>query len=312
MKHRSPTNTLLAEVALLLAIDRHGSATRAAAELGSTTATVLRRLEALEEALGCVLFDRLATGMRATPAMALVRPWAEQAEAIETAMASELRRVEQVPAGNVRLALPPAIATHVVVPALPALLAAFPDIVLEVAPAAATVDLVMREADVALRTVRPTQGDLVYRRLANVRLAVACAPGLTKETSTTSKPALAQLPWLAFDASLAHVPEMKWLHGAVPEARIVFRSTDLTSLLRAAQEGLGAVVVAEPLAVRAGGLVILETGTPMPEQALWLVTHRALRDVPRVAAVWEWLSSTLGGEASDDPTGAQAHATRRG
>ncbi|MBS2014060.1 MAG: LysR family transcriptional regulator [Deltaproteobacteria bacterium] len=279
--------SVLGEVELLLAVDRHRSATKAAAELGTTAATVLRRLEAVEATLGVVLFDRLPTGMRATPAMALVRPWAEQAVAAGASLVRELLQVEQKPAGVVRLAAPPAIASLFIVPALPSLRRSFPDLVIELAPATATVDLVMREADLAIRTVRPDRGDLVLHKLGTVKLAVVCAPSLAKQGLS-----LHDLPWVAWDRALAHIPEMLWLSKNVPQANVVFRSTELSTLLVAAQRGIGALVVAEPLAKEAGGLVTVDTPSSMPEGAVWLVSHRALRQVPRVAATWDWIAGS--------------------
>lgn len=276
---------VLGGIDLLRALDETRSATRTAARLGTTTATVLRHLEALEARLGARLFDRLPTGLRPTPAVDLARPWAEQAHAAGAALLREICSTEQTASGVVRLAVPPAVAALFVVPALPSLRALHPDVVLELAPATAVVDLTQREADLAIRTVRPESGDLVVQRLARAKLVAVRAPSL--RVSRRGSPRLT-LPWLGWDRSQAHIPEMAWLLAHVPESRIVFRATELSTLLGAAQQGVGALVVAEPIALRAGGLVEVDVG-PLPAGALYLVAHRALRGVPRVAAVWDWL-----------------------
>lgn len=276
---------VLGGIDLLRALDETRSATQTAARLGTTTATVLRRLEALEARLGARLFDRLPTGLRPTPAVDLARPWAEQAHAAGAALLREICNTEQTASGVVRLAVPPAVAALFVVPALPSLRALHPDIVLELAPATAVVDLTLREADLAIRTFRPESGDLVVQRLARARLAVVRAPSLRLPRGHDPR---TSLPWLGWDRSLAHIPEMSWLLAHVKESRIVFRATELSILLRAAQQGVGALVVAEPIARRAGGLVEVDVG-PMPSGGVHLVAHRALRGVPRVAAVWDWL-----------------------
>jgi DNA-binding transcriptional LysR family regulator len=280
------TLDVLSSVKWLLAAARTGSATRAAEQLGTTTATVLRRLEAVEEMLGTRLFDRLPTGLRATTALALARPWAEQAEAAAAGLLRELTGLETTPAGTVRLAAPPAVATLFVVPQLPRLLGKFPDISLEVAPATALVDLTLREADLAIRTVRPERGELVSQRLAPIRLGIFRSPKLKAPPSA----ALVDYPWLAWDASLAHLPEARWLATAVPAARVVLRSTDLATLIAAAQHAIGLVILPTVVAEHAGGLVALEHAPPAElEGSLWLVAHAALRPVARVAAVWDWV-----------------------
>lgn len=282
----SDTPTPLAHVDLILAIVRSGSATRAATTLGTTAATVLRRLEAFEAAIGARLFDRLPSGLRPTPALALVKPWAEQAETAAVGMLRELSGLESRPEGTVRIAVVPATAALVIIPALPRLRAAYPEITIELAPSTALVDLTMREADIAIRTVRPEKGELVLQQLASVRLTVVRSPSLPIKRGAK----LGDLPWLSYDRSLAHIPESRWLEAHVPNARVVMRSTELGTLLAAAQAGIGVVLAADAIAERAGGLVPVPVPLPpMPEGALWLAAHAALRPVARVAVVWDWL-----------------------
>ena len=284
------TPDLLSGVDLLLAAARTGSATRAAVQLGTTTATILRRLEVLEATLGARLFDRLPTGLRPTPALALVKPWAEQAEAAATGMLHELSGLESRPIGTVRLAVPPTVASLFVVPELHRLREKYPDITVELAPATAIVDLTMREADLAIRTLRPEKGDLVSQRLASYRIVIVHSPKLMVPRGAS----FASLPWLGWDRALSHIPEARWLTTHVPQARVVLRSMELGTLLAAAQCGVGLLAVPEVVAERAGGLVRFKAPIPdAPEGAIWLVAHAALRPVARVAAVWDWLSASF-------------------
>lgn len=274
-----------AGVGTLLAAARTGSATRAAQELETTAATVLRRLSALERALGSPLFDRTPGGLVPTPALERVLPWAEQAASALGQMKDELAGLEREPVGTVRLALLPGLAGYLVTRRLDAFLTRHPGLTVDLEPASAIVDLARREADIAVRTVRPATGDLVAQRLTTFPLAVMVAPLLARRRP---RPRLRDLPWLTFNEVLATTPESTWLRDHVPSARVVLRASDLQPLLSAAQAGVGALVVAEPLG-RVEGLVRVPVRTAMPEGALWLVAHRALRPVPRVAAVWDWL-----------------------
>lgn len=276
---------LAAGVDVVIAASRSGSATRAAQELGTTAATVLRRLAALEAALGARLFDRSPGGLLPTPALELVLPWAEQAASALGHMKDVLAGLERDPVGNVRLALLPGLASYLFTRKLGAFLARYPGLSVEFAPASAIVDLSRREADLAIRTLRPETGDLVAQRLTTFRLAVMVAPSLARRGS---KLRLGGLPWLTFSDALAATPEATWLRNSVPSERVVLRSSDLQVLLGAAQAGAGALVIAEPVG-RVAGLVEAPVRTAMPEGALWLVAHRALRPVPRIAVVWEWL-----------------------
>jgi DNA-binding transcriptional LysR family regulator len=97
---------------------------------------------------------------------------------------------------------------------------------------------------------------------------------------------------VAFSENLSNLPESVWLRDHVADARVVLRAPDLQLLLNAAQAGIGALLVAEPLGLHAG-LVSIPTRQALPEGTLWLVAHRALRPVPRVDAVWRWLVSAF-------------------
>lgn len=280
---------------VLLCVARRGSATQAAKDLRTTPARVLRRLGALEESLGAALFDRTPGGLVPTPALELVLPWAEQAAGAIGNMRNELAGLERAPVGAVHLAILPGLPGFLVTRGLDSFLERHPGLSLEFEPGSAVLDLTRREADIAIRTVRPKTGDLVVQRLATFSLKVMAAPALANRKP---KRRLDDLPWVAFSESLSATPESTWLRENVPDARVVVRAPDQQLLLSAAKAGLGALVVAEPLG-RLAGLVTLPTRQPMPEGTLWLVAHRALRPVPRVDAVWNWLISAFRPEGPD-------------
>jgi DNA-binding transcriptional LysR family regulator len=201
-------------------------------------------------------------------------------------MRRELVGLNPSPAGLVRIATPPTIASHLLVPQLGRLRADYPDIEVEFASSNTIVDLGQLEADVAVRVVRPTEGDLVCRKLNDYRMLVACAPSVA--AAFRDEPAA--LPWLTWDRSMAHVPEARWLAGAQPSARISLRASDLNTPLAAAAAGVGALLVAEPIGALHGGLVRFPLPhVQLPEGSLWLAAHQALVRVPHVAAVWNWL-----------------------
>jgi DNA-binding transcriptional LysR family regulator len=274
---------------VLLCVARRGSATQAARDLHTTPARVLRRLRALEQALGAALFDRTPGGLVPTPALELVLPWAEQAAGAIDQMRNELAGLERAPVGAVHLALFPGLPSFLVTRGLDTFLERHPGLSLEFEPASAIVDLTRREADLAIRTVRPTTGDLVVCRLATFSLRVMAAPVLAHRHPDVP---LRGLPWVTFSETLSATPESSWLREHVRDARVVLRAPDLQVLLSAAQAGVGAIVVGEPLG-RLAGLVPIPVPQEMPVGTLWLVAHRALRPVPRVDAVWNWVVSAF-------------------
>lgn len=278
--------------------------------MGTTTATVLRRLDALESALGTKLFDRQQNGLRERPACALAKPWAQKATTAALAMLQEVTDIESKPVGNVRLAVPPAVASLFLIPELPRFRARHPEITLDFVASTAIVDLSKREADLAIRTSKPEIGELVVQRLARYQMVVVRSPDLTLPKGWK----VADGPWLGWDPSLSRTPSAQWLSMHAPDAKIVMRSTELGTLIAAAQRGLGLLALPEFCALKAGGLVTLRLpgiAPGPPEGAVWLVAHQALRRVARVAAVWDWVVKTFAVPAkpSRRPSGSRENAS---
>lgn len=289
---------LLMGLPAVLAAERSGSATRAAAALETTTATVLRRIEAMERALGVTLFVRMPTGLQPTAALEVVLPWAEQCTESLDGMRRDVAGLVASPSGNVRIAVPPVVANHTLIPGLGELCGRYPGITVEIAATTEVVDLTRREADLAVRVIQPTTGDLVMRKLLDYRMVVACSPSLA-----ASYDSLDELPWLSWDRSMEHIPEAAWLRTTFPNARIAMRAAELTTLLAAARAGVGALLVAEPLAAREGGLVRVSDLRSEVRGSLWLVAHQALRELTRVALVWDWILAQFKDESPLLPSG---------
>src|SRR5215813_2726871 len=172
------------DVRLFLALHRARTVGAAARALGVDPSTVSRRLGALEETLAATLFDRGREGIAPTEAAERLLPVAEEIEAAMTRFTTAAEGLEREVSGRVRITCPPDVAEVVLVPLLPGLLARHPSLSVDLEPGEATLDLTRREADLALRTVRPLRGDLVVRRLRDVVWVVAAAPGLARELGT--------------------------------------------------------------------------------------------------------------------------------
>jgi DNA-binding transcriptional LysR family regulator len=281
------------DLRFVLAAHRHGTLLAAARALSTHASTVGRRIEALETELGHALFDRTTSGLAPTALADELRPIAE---AMESHAAEAIRRVEQQetePEGWVRITAPPGIATYVLAPLLPRLAEAHPKIRVALVPSIGYADLTRREADLALRAVAPSAGDLVSRRLLEAVQSPCATPALVRELGRISR--IDAVPWVTWDESLAALPSARWVAEHAPEEQIRFRCTTFEPLMEAARGGLGAILLGEGFGALAGleplrfAPKLRRELDPFPRGALYLVGHRALRDVPRVAAVWTFL-----------------------
>jgi DNA-binding transcriptional LysR family regulator len=280
------------DLRLVLAVLRAGSLKGAATLLRVNVSTVSRRLDALEGELQQVLFDRTPEGTRPTEAATLLVPYAEQMEEAANRAALELEGLEAEPEGLVRITAPPGVAEHFVTPRLPALFRRHPKLRVELSSEVGYADLSRREADLALRASRPTSGDLVAIRLGVADYAVIAAPKMIRRLGNVRE--LRRSPWITYGSDLDHLPEVAWVLESIPHEQIVLRTNSITAQLEAVRAGIGIKLEVRPF-LSLSGLAEL----PMPKRCesievprgeLWLVGHRALRSVPRVAATWEFLA----------------------
>ncbi len=206
--------------------------------------------------------------------------------------------LERTVSGVVRIACPPDVAEVVVAPLLPGLISKHRGLRIEIAPGETMLDLTRHEADIALRTVRPVRGDLVVTRLSTVRWVPVAAPTLARALGTLDS--WADAPWVGWGERLSSIAPARWLAAHAREVEPVVRSDSLMLQLALVRKGAGVALVPEPSAEHYG-LVPVKTSAALrrragawPTDELFLVTHRALRQVPRVRVVWDLLVAKQG------------------
>ena len=280
------------DVRLFLALSRARTLSDAARELGVDQSTVSRRLAALEDTLAPSLFDRGRSGVSATKSAEELLPVAEEIERAMARFAGAAESLEREVSGLVRLACPPDAAEVMIVPHLPALLARYPGLQLDLQAGEQVVDVARRVADIALRVVRPETGDLIVRKLPPVDWVLAATPQLVGVLGKVRS--WRDIPWVACGDRLAGIPSARWLREHAQGEPLV-RSDSLRVQIAVLCTGLAMGLVPRP-SVAHYGLVPVElspglkkTMAPLPRDDLFLVTHRALRNVPRVSAVWDFL-----------------------
>ncbi len=269
-----------------LSVYRAGSVTGAAKILGVQQSTVSRRLAELEEMLDVQLFFRLQSGVEPTAAAhALVRD-AEDAERSIANLHLKAENTSEEVAGLVRLAAPFGIAVQVVLPALAALYEQHPHLQIDVLTGLETVDLSRREADIALRFVKPVSGDLMAKPIADLEFAVVASKSYRKRTRTRS---VNKLDWIGLDVQQSASPEFAWMQANVTRTpRLLSNDYDLQ--IEAVRRGLGVALVPRAVCNVWPDLVVVNLGLPMPPpMRLWLVMHRHLRRVSKYARVWSGL-----------------------
>ncbi len=274
------------DLELFQAIDRGGSLSGAGRTLGIEQSTVSRRLTALEQRIGGALFVRSREGVIPT---ALGLSWRKGADLAEQGVLLARRSTyEQIGgvSGKVRIATLLSIGDLMIAPNLPKLLARHPHLQVSILASGAVADLGRLEADLALRLFRPQTGDFIVRLLMKTTLHTFATAGLQDQIRHLP---LRDWPWLGWaHPRLAPPEETAWFaqEGIVPQVTCLSPTTAL-QLLRA---GVGVGFLGTEVGQMFPELVpIYVPSMPTIEIKFWLVVHRELRNVPRIAAVWDWL-----------------------
>lgn len=260
--------------------------------------TVARRLGGIEQSMGASLFERGRSGIHPTEMMHELLPIAEEMEHAAARFEGTAEAYENSISGLVRLTCPPDAAEVLIVPLLPVLAERHPQLRLQIDATESLVDLARRAADLALRVVRPTEGDLVVQPLKQIRWCPAASPEQVGAWGPIER--WGDVPWIGCGESLEASSVGRWQQASIEGFDPVLRSDSIRVQAAAAALGLGAVLLPEP-SVEAFGLRPLEVSERLedelsscPAERLYLVAHRALRPIPRVRAVWELLAQTLG------------------
>lgn len=273
------------DVRFFLEVTRGHTLAAAAKKLGVDYTTVGRRIAALERELGAKLFERTPDGFVSTEAGEDLRAAAERMEAAALDLERRALGADRRLSGAVRIASTEMMAQVLVLPAVRALHARHPDIRVHVLTGAARLDIARREADLALRFVRPDKGDLISRRLARVAFA-----------AYASKEYLAKRPVPPAGASLRGHDSLEleegirsWQTSRLADARVVLRTNAMPNLLEGVALGLGIAVLACCIADRHPFLRrVWPSATPELDD-LFLVVHEDLRRTGRVRALIEAL-----------------------
>lgn len=275
-----------------LAVLRTGSLSGAARQLGIAQPTVRARIEALENALSVALFTRSPGGLAPTDmALSLARP----AEAMAYASDDFIRTASAAvgdPAGVVRLSASEVIAVEVLPPILARLRETAPGISITLAATNRNEDLLRREADIAIRMVRPTQAGLVARGLGAVVLGIhAHRAYLDSHGWPADLAACEDHALIGVETDNPIVRQLAAL--GLPVDRFAFRTDSDLASLAAIRAGLGIGICQVALAAREPDIVRLFPDSFALGLDSWVVMHEDLRGVARMRLVFDALAVGL-------------------
>jgi DNA-binding transcriptional LysR family regulator len=277
-----------------LAVIERGSLLAAARLLRVSQPTLGRHVAELERQLGTVLFERTGRGLVATSAARSIadqaRAMAESAEAIGRTLTGQSKQLS----GSVRITASQTVATYL----LPPLLARFREretsIAIEIIASNAVSNLLRREADIAVRMVRPTQSSLVARRVGEVRIGAYARKDYLRRRGVPGKPCdMVRHDLIGLDRDESIIRAFAALGHRIERESFGFRSDDHLVLWHALCAGFGIGFAATWLADREPSLERVLPDLPMPRLPVWLTVHREIRSSARIRALYDFLAEGI-------------------
>ena len=281
------------EFRIALAIARAGSLTGAGKDLGHDHSTIFRWLNAMEKRRGVQLFDRTSGQYVPTEAGLQMVTSAERLEAEIMALDRSITGQDTRLSGKLRITSSETLAYRILNEVLASFRREHDGIEIELLVDNRQLDLLRREADIAIRATRPHEGELFGRKIASTPWTFyGSGSYLADRGHPTDLPSLSEHAIVGWDSS-AVAAASEWLTENIPSYAFAYRSSSLINQLMAVKAGLGLALLPcylgdlEPDIER-----VLE---PLDEltRELWLITHKDLRNTARVRAFFDHVGGGL-------------------
>lgn len=262
-----------------VALARYGSMSKAARHLRTNTATVSRRIRRLNEAANAVLFRKSGSEWELTSEgrrlFEMAASFSDELQSFNAATAN-LQQSHQI----IRVSGLEFLINEVLSKTLPDFCEQHGNVTLELTANDNKVSLAYGEADIALRLTRPTEGRLVARRIANIRMGVFA----TADTKNQD--------WIGLPFDLDWTPEMKnglSFFGCEPTLRLASFRSIYCAMRETGRPG----ILPEIMSQTADDLVPLQPQREMRLRELWLLFHESRKEDAVLRSTTKWLEESF-------------------
>jgi len=277
-----------------LATAEAGSLSAAARELGLTQPTLSRQVAALETELGVTLFERVGKKLVLTETgnglLEHVRSMGEAAVAMTLAASGRASAIE----GRVSISATDAYAAYILPEIVERIRREAPQVTVVIVSCNSLSDLRRREADIAIRHVRPDEESLIGRLVRETAAGFyASRSWVARNGRPGSLEDIAPCDLIGYGETEQFV---EFLQGVgVPAVDHGFRlvSENSVAVWEMVKRGLGIGLMIREIALRTEGVVELFPDAQVAKVPVWLVTHRELRTSRRIRLVHEILAEEL-------------------
>ena len=276
-----------------LEVARDGSLSGAARRLGLTQPTAGRHIDALERSLGTKLFTRSHRGLTPTQIALEMVPHAERMTSAQDALQRAASGEARQDRGTVRLTTSEVVGCEVIPGIMSPFCARHPEIVVELAVSNRAQDLLRRDADIAIRMMRPKQEALIARRIGSVRIGLFAhrnyvrARGLPSSIDDAAGHRL-----IGFDRDEVSYGSLKGSPRPRRE-QFQYRSDNDMAQIAALRAGIGIGGCMLAIAARDPDLVPVLPRDVLFRLEVWLVMHESSKAVHRIRLLFDHLAEGL-------------------
>ncbi len=277
-----------------LAVLDAGSLMGAARRLGAQQPTLSRHVAELEAQLGLPLFERTGRGVTPTVAALAIAEAARQMDDGAAALGRALVKSRDDAGGKVRITTSMVAGCWLLPPIVARLQAEEPAITVELVTSNQLTNLLRREADIAVRMVRPTQSSLVARKLGEVAICAAAHRDYLARAGTPRRPEeLLRHRLIGYDRDETIERGMAAMGFAIPRQQFVLRTDDQVAYGRLVACGAGIGFVARYNIDHWPGVEAILPTLAIPPLPCWLAVHREIRGNRVVRRVYDFLAAAI-------------------
>ncbi len=282
------------QVRAFLATAEEGSLSAAARALGQTQPTLGRQVAGLEEDLGVTLFERVGRGLMLTPAglelLEHVKSMGDAAARLSLAATGQSQSIE----GRVRITAVDMMAAYTLPPVFKRLRAIAPRLDIDVVASNDLRDILRREADIAVRHVRPEQPELIGRLVQEAEGAYYAATAyLERRGRPESKADFSKHDFISFGNAEEMIAFARPLGIALTVENFRIGSSTGMVAWEFVKQGMGISVMSAQVGDNTPGVErVLPEMKPIVFP-VWLITHRELHTSRRIRLVFDTLAEFL-------------------
>ena len=277
-----------------LAVLDAGSLSGAAKKLGAQQPTLSRQVASLEAQLGAPLFERTGRGVAPT---ALALAIADDARAMQLGaeqLQQHLAHQRIRTSGTVRITASQVAASYLLPPVLAALQAAEPGIEIELVASNQLTNLLRREADIAVRMVRPAQASLVAKKLADIPITACAHESYLERAGAILRPdELLRHRLVGYDRDDTLLRGFAAMGVQIRRESFVLRTDDQLAYGHAVAAGVGIGFLAAYHLRGLPGVVPLLPMLKIPPLPCWLAVHREIRGSALVRHAFDFLAEAI-------------------